>query len=104
MPELGCTVKNCSHNWEETCDRDRIRVDGRNACCCGETCCSSFEEAKDSGYKNAAGSAQMDTAVDCEARDCRYNEERRCTAGRIGIDGRNACECGQTECASFRAR
>lgn len=104
MPELGCTVKSCTHNWEEKCDKDCILVEGKHACTSSETCCGSFEDAKDFGYKNVTHDVKMHTDVDCEATDCVYNEDKRCAAGHIGIAGAHACECSQTECSSFKPR
>ena len=42
--------------------------------------------------------------VECDAVKCVYNEDRRCAAERIDIAGDGACECGQTRCATFKAR
>lgn len=104
MPDLGCSVKSCTYNWDEKCDKDRILVEGSDACSCRETCCGSFKEAKDNSYKNVSKNVDMHVDVDCEAVDCVYNKEKRCAAEHIGIAGNNASTSKETECASFRAR
>lgn len=39
--------------------------------------------------------------VDCQAKDCRYNEECKCHAGKISVEGGDACHSSGTECATF---
>ena len=39
--------------------------------------------------------------VDCQAKDCRYNEEGKCHAGKISVEGGDACHSSGTECATF---
>lgn len=40
--------------------------------------------------------------VDCKATDCMYNKDCQCHAGKISVEGGNACHCGETECATFK--
>ncbi|KLU71292.1 MAG: hypothetical protein RHS_2841 [Robinsoniella sp. RHS] len=42
--------------------------------------------------------------VDCEARNCTFNESCKCSADKIGIAGAAAKHCDQTECASFEEK
>ena len=42
--------------------------------------------------------------IDCEAVNCKHNEDHRCTAGHVGITGDGASEAEQTECATFEMR
>ncbi len=104
MPDLGCTVTSCVHNKEDMCDKSRILVEGKEATTSRETCCASFRDAKDYGYKNVTNYAGEHTDVDCEAADCVFNKDMRCSANHIGIAGGNACECHETECSSFQPR
>jgi hypothetical protein len=39
--------------------------------------------------------------VACDVCNCSFNENRKCGAEHIGIAGGNACNCQETECASF---
>ena len=106
MPELKCTVQTCVHNDQFLCRLDKIQVGGNNAKNPQETCCDSFEERKGSAqnsYGNSAGqTASACSSVDCQATQCRYNDNCQCHAGKISVEGSNACQCGQTECATFK--
>lgn len=103
MPELKCTVQTCTHNKNFYCDLDKIVVGGSNAKRSGETCCDSFEERRE-GYSNSSdvtGKASALSNIDCKATECTYNKECVCHAGKISVEGSNACQCEQTECATF---
>lgn len=106
MPELKCTVQTCMHNKDFYCALDKIQVGGSSAKNAEETCCDSFEERKGStqnSYGNSAGqTASACSSVDCQATQCRYNDNCQCHAGKISVEGSNACQCGQTECATFK--
>lgn len=104
MPELRCTVQTCLHNQQFYCNLDSICVDGSSAKNSEETCCKSFEERKDD-YSNASditGKASDCSCIDCKAVECMYNDNCKCHAGKISVEGSNACKCEQTECASFK--
>ena len=96
MPELKCTVQTCTHNKQFYCDLDAIEVQGDSARKSDETCCGSFVERKGDSYSNVTGEASPTSNVDCKAVECMYNN-----AGKISVEGSNACKCGETECASF---
>ena len=101
MPELKCTVQTCAHNKNYYCALDKIVVGGNSAKQAEETCCDSFEEKRDGAYSNTAGEASPVSDIDCKATDCEYNNECKCHAGKISIEGGDACQCEQTECATF---
>ena len=48
------------------------------------------------------GHASAVIDIDCKAETCVYNENCKCTAGKVGIVGASACEPEETECASYR--
>ena len=101
MPELKCTVQTCKHNQNYYCDLDKITVGGDAAVAPKDPCCDSFEERKD-GYSNSTGKqASPVSQVDCQAPECKYNNNCSCQAGKNSVEGGNACTCGQTECATF---
>lgn len=108
MPDLRCTVQTCTHNQNYYCNLDSIVVGGNSAKKADETSCDSFEERKGgSSYSNAysdmAGKeASAKSDVDCKATDCMYNKECQCHAGKISVEGGNACRCQETECATFK--
>lgn len=42
------------------------------------------------------------TSIDCEAVKCVYNDNYMCHAEHVDIKGSGACDCKETECATFR--
>lgn len=117
MPELKCTVQTCTHNKNFYCDLDGIVVGGSDAKRSEETCCDSFEERKENysnssmgsmsnmaGNEDVTGSASPLSKIDCKAVECTYNEDCICHAGKISVEGSNACQCEQTECATFNCK
>lgn len=102
MPELKCTVQTCTHNQNYYCALDKIQVGGNSAQRAEETCCDSFQERKEGSYSNAAKEASALSAIDCQATDCQYNKQCSCHAGKISVEGGDACQCEQTECATFQ--
>lgn len=101
MPELKCTVQTCVHNKQYYCDLDHIQVGGERAKRADETCCDSFEERTGDTYSNVTGKASATSEISCEATECRYNQSCKCHAGKISVEGGDACQCGETECATF---
>lgn len=102
MPELKCTVQTCRHNQNDYCDLERIVVGGSSAKRAEETCCDSFEERTKDTYRNTAGTVSACSCIDCQATECMYNEACECHAGKISVEGSGACQCEQTECATFQ--
>lgn len=102
MTNLDCTVTNCVYNDEKCCCKGDIEVKGENARKTEETCCGSFVEQKEKQEKNVVGQPAKGIEVSCEACKCEFNENYKCSAEHIGIAGKNACSCRETECASFR--
>ena len=101
MPELKCTVQTCVHNKQYYCDLDHIQVGGEHAKRADETCCDSFEERTGDTYSNVTGQASSTSDIRCEATECRYNQSCKCHAGKISVEGGDACQCKETECATF---
>lgn len=101
MPELKCTVQNCMHNQNYYCNLDAIEVGGSHASSPEDTCCDSFEERKSGTYSNSMQEASPKSTINCHAQSCQYNNDCRCTAGKISVEGGGACRCEETECATF---
>lgn len=104
MPELKCTVQTCTHNKNFYCALDKIQVGGNTAKRCEETCCDSFVERNGDQSSNVTGEASALSNINCQATDCTYNEQCKCHAGKISVEGSNACQCQQTECATFQCK
>lgn len=102
MPELKCTVNNCYYNKRENCCKGTIEVGGKEAKSTDDTCCDSFVVRERDSYTNAEEQPCKMIQVECQATKCTYNDDCACQAEDIGISGRNANDCGATECASFR--
>lgn len=101
MTQLDCSVTNCKYNEDHCCCKDNIQVDGRTARTSNETCCGSFVERTTDAVSNSNLEPKKPTNVECKAENCNYNENCKCHANSIDIQGHNACCCGETECATF---
>ena len=104
MPSLRCDVTTCLHNSDKCCCKNTILVGGESASSPENTCCSSFDEAKEFGGRNEFESKNLALAVDCEAIKCRFNEGNKCKAKHITISGGKAGDARETLCASFEER
>lgn len=102
MPILDCSVKNCVYNAQSKCQLDQIKVEGSDATNPAATACGSFELRTDSEYSNSTREPSPESNVECKAEKCCFNEDCKCHADHIGIAGNGACDCKETECASFR--
>ena len=104
MPELKCTVQTCVHNNQFLCDLEKIQVGGDSAKTAQETCCDSFQERKEGSYMNYSGQQMASdcASVDCRAKECMYNENCQCHAGRISVEGGDARQSSATECATCK--
>lgn len=106
MNKLECQVTSCQHYCDNLCCLPGIQVDGPAARESGQTCCSSYEERKNSGGTNSAGAKtpSEDSSISCEAEHCAYNHNCKCEAECVCI----GCCCGEvssksgTECCTFR--
>lgn len=79
-------------------------VDGHDAKEPSETCCGSFDENKGGAFTNLFKTPEKKLEVGCEAVNCVYNQERKCSADHIGIAGDGASNSSQTQCSSFKAK
>lgn len=103
MTQLKCSVKNCMYNDEQLCSKGDIMIGGQDASKPNETRCESFRERTGS-MTNSVGHPSREIEVGCQATNCRFNENCKCSANEIGIAGSNACSCAETECASFECQ
>lgn len=101
MTKLDCNVVNCAYNEDSCCKRSNISVEGEDAHVSPETCCGSFALKGCNCASNAADCVCKETEVACDAIECMYNRSKQCQANHIGICGRSASCCDQTECGSF---
>ena len=102
MTALVCTAQTCVYNRDEYCSRGDIRIGGDHATNSFETCCTSFEERSQDSSSNDTGRGSIMIDVDCTACNCTYNEEKKCSADKIGVAGSSASESEETACGTFR--
>ncbi len=101
MTKLDCNVVSCAHNENECCRLREINIEGATAVKAEGTSCGDFRVKGTDYARSDAACGCKDTEVSCKAEECKYNDHKRCSARHIGIAGGYACECSQTECASF---
>ena len=104
MTKLECNVTDCVHNADRCCCKSSILVDGHKASAAEDTCCASFDESKGGVFTNLFKTPETRLEVSCDAEKCMYNEDRRCVADKISINGDGAVQCGETRCSTFKAR
>lgn len=102
MPELKCGVVTCVHNKQNYCELDSIEVLGNSAQTSEQTSCGSFVERKGEQYSNSAKEASPKSDVVCQACECKYNDSRKCYAGKISVMGSDASRKDETVCATFK--
>ncbi len=81
-------------------------VGGKDACKADDTRCESFSahrEGTDS-FSNSVSHPGKMISIDCEASRCTYNNNYKCTTEHVDIRGCQACNCGETACATFAER
>ncbi|MGN0335328.1 MAG: DUF1540 domain-containing protein [Lachnospiraceae bacterium] len=104
MTNLSCDVKTCFYNESKCCCRHEIEVEGKGALNSDMTCCGSFREAKNTARNSQSLKPEKATDIKCDVDNCFYNDHHKCTADAINVSGCHACNCGQTECSTFRQR
>ena len=92
MTILKCSAMTCVYNKEQLCSKGDIDVTGENATSANETSCGSFRERTDSSMKDSYtdGCGCDKIQIDCKAHNCTYNDNCKCTASSIQVDGSNA--------------
>lgn len=107
MPVLTCAATTCIYNKDKLCSKGDIQIIGKDATYSDATSCGSFVERSGSvtnAMETSCGCGCETIDVHCAACKCVYNQDEKCSAGEIEIEGSNACEAGETECGSFRCK
>jgi len=104
---LKCGSLDCAYNDKSgKCFAKNISIDGRSAQTTGETTCASYtpdgsdfmnmEFANDFMDLGTAKSVVNSPSITCDAMNCRFNNNRECTARNIEINPVDAsCETFQ---------
>lgn len=105
MTDLKCSATTCQYNRSNLCVLNAIHVDGSTACVNSETSCGSFSP-KTGSFTNVMNNTEVkpETKIKCHAQECTYNKDMQCSADSIQISGAGADRCGDTECATFKAK
>lgn len=104
MTLLKCSATTCMYNQNQLCSKGEIEVLGDRAHSSTDTACGSFREKGTGGFTNQlsdGGCGCEKIQIDCKAKECTYNDNCRCTASAIDIEGHNACNCHDTKCGTF---
>lgn len=103
MAKINCEAYHCDYNCDGGCRLDVIKVEGVNARKSSETVCDSYTDKNEKGCVNCTPSfcACNNAKVDCDAKNCKYNEGCTCTADRINVGCASACCCEDTACLTF---
>lgn len=104
MAELRCTAVKCVYNKEKLCSRGDIQVKGDQAKTMDQTACGSFVERTGEGYSNDCSCGCEAIRIGCTAENCKYNEEQKCYADSVEIEGIHATAVQETNCGTFRSR
>ncbi len=104
MTKLECGVKNCFYNKNLKCCREGIQVCGADATITDATYCGDFREKLDSvtaKEEHCIDGPEKILNVKCDAVKCIFNDNCKCRAEHITIEGNGAKHQSQTECGSF---
>ncbi len=106
MADLKCAVENCTYNEDHLCCKGDIMVGGRHACSCDDTCCESFAQKREGmdSFKSSVSHPSPTISIDCEATNCIYNSDYKCSAEHVDIRGCGASDCRGTECSTFQEK
>lgn len=101
MTTLDCNVKECTHNEDNCCCLSNIEVKGSCADKCDDTCCGSYAKKEANAASNSTQSPKFNLSIMCQATDCVYNEEKKCSANHVDISGMHAMTEDETICSTF---
>lgn len=104
MTMLKCSATKCIYNKDQLCSKGDIHVTGENAMDANQTSCGSFQERTGSSMTNSFtnGCGCETIKIDCKAHNCTYNDNCKCTASSIQVDGSNADNSSETKCTTFQ--
>lgn len=102
MNDLACGVKTCVYNERNECKKNSIKVDGSMAKNSSSTYCSSFSsDKKDKVSSSCNCEPKRETDILCDVVNCRYNDDKKCSAKHVDVTGSHAAISSETECATF---
>lgn len=100
MNTLVCGVNSCVYNGKNLCCKNGIKVGGKNAITSSFTSCESFRRINGEFTSNIQTPNHCIDVI-CEAENCSFNNNHKCEADNISIEGAYALSDIQTECSTF---
>lgn len=106
MAELKCAAVNCTYNKEKLCSKGDIMVGGKHADDTKGTFCDSFAKRREGqdAYTSSIDHPSRVISIDCEAVKCMYNNNYKCVAEHVDIQGNKAVESKETACGTFKEK
>lgn len=104
MTNLKCSVENCLHNCNNLCELGEIAVKGHHAQQPDTTCCSTFCDTTSSLQNETVARADVQTQIQCSAKNCVYNGDCHCHADGIEVCGCGANHAEHTVCSTFSCK
>lgn len=108
MPKLRCDAKNCKHNLNCYCTRNKIEVGEINNYDLNALC-KDYKTGESVIKNEFAKDIFMDSPyarsvkIDCYAKDCKYNIDEVCCTHEVSIENSNQCyNCAY--CATYKER
>ena len=105
MIKINCNVENCSHNKSGVCYSNRVNIEGNGAKDNNSTCCASFLDKRH--YSTLTNNTNSNGSCDCLVCDvvnCKYNDNKLCTADSISVSGNNVNVYIETNCDTFKLK
>jgi len=103
MTNLECCVCTCKYNENNCCCKSEITVGKRESHSSKETECDSFVKAKEMAV-NAVNNPIPELTINCDAVNCVYNANKKCSAKHVGIAGNRANVSDETCCETFKLK
>ena len=92
---ISCSATSCTYNNSGGCFASGIQVTGTRATTTCETNCGTYQDKASSSFTNSAHECDCTkvNSILCEAKNCKYNDNKACTAQDVRINENDAsCE------------
>ncbi len=104
--KVKCGVTDCAYYNENYCTANEIKIGGENATTADATNCETFVNSGNMVNSCGCSAKGGETKICCQARECKHNEDSKCTLSGIDVSCTCAsCDCSshdQTFCSSFK--
>jgi len=87
---LTCAAESCVYNNCGACYAGKIIVAGLNARKSSSTNCATYSEEGNGLSNLSSNTFTTSSDIDCQAKNCHYNENGTCVAESVNIDNKRA--------------